>query len=39
VTDKLQRFRTIGWYGILGWALYRDESLVRLESGSSVAAL
>jgi N4-gp56 family major capsid protein len=39
VTDKLQRFRTVGWYGVLGWALYRDESLVRIESASSVAAL
>jgi N4-gp56 family major capsid protein len=39
VTDKLQRFRTTGWYGVLGWALYRDESLVRLESSSSVATL
>jgi len=36
VTDKLMRFRTIGWYGITGFALYRDESLVRLESASSM---
>lgn len=36
VTDKLQRFRTIGWYGVLGWALYRDESIVRFESASSM---
>lgn len=39
VVDKLQRFRTIGWYGVLGWALYRDESLVRFESSSSMAGL
>lgn len=39
VIDKLQRFSTIGWYGILGWCLYRDESIVRFESSSSVAAL
>lgn len=39
VVDKLQRFTGIGWYGVLGWALYRDESLVRLETSSSVAAL
>lgn len=39
VTDKLQRFRTIGWYGVLGWALYRDESLVTIMSASSVPTL
>jgi N4-gp56 family major capsid protein len=39
VVDKLQRFRTIGWYGILGWALYRNESLVILQSASSVPTL
>lgn len=39
VVDKLQRFRTIGWYGVLGWALYRDESLVTLQSASSVPTL
>lgn len=36
VTDKLRRFRTVGWYAVTGWALYRDESLVRLESASSM---
>jgi len=39
VTDKLQRFRTVGWYGILGWALYRNESLVQILSGSTVPTL
>lgn len=39
VTDKLQRFRTVGWYGILGWVIYRDEALYRIESGSSVSTL
>lgn len=39
VTDKLQRFRTLGWYGLLGWCLYRNESLVTLQSSSSVANL
>jgi len=39
VVDKLQRFRTIGWYGVLGWALYRNESLVILQSASSVPTL
>lgn len=39
VVDKLARFRTIGWYGVLGWALYRNESLVILQSASSVPTL
>lgn len=39
VIDKLQRFRTVGWYGLLGWAMYRNESLVVLQSSSSVAGL
>lgn len=39
VTDKLQRFRHVGWYGVYGHALYRDEALVTVYSGSSVAAL
>lgn len=39
VTDKLSRFRTVGWYGVLGWGIYRNEALVRLETGSSVSGL
>jgi hypothetical protein len=39
VTDKLMRFRPMGWYGVLGFAIYRDEALYRIESGSSIAAL
>ena len=39
VTDKLMRFRPIGWYGVLGFSLYRDEALYRLEHGSSIGAL
>ena len=27
VTDKLMRFRPIGWYGVLGFARYREEAL------------
>ena len=37
VTDKLNRFRPIGWYGVLGFARYREEALYRIESGSSIA--
>lgn len=36
VTDKLMRFRPIGWYGVLGWSLYRQEALVRVETTSSI---
>lgn len=39
VTDKLSRFRTIGWYGVYGFCLYRNESLVQIHSGSSVSTL
>ena len=39
VTDKLMRFRPIGWYGVLGWSIYRQEALYRIETGSSIAAL
>lgn len=39
VTDKLMRFRPIGWYGVLGFARYREAALYRIESGSSIAAL
>lgn len=37
VTDKLMRFRPIGWYGVLGHKIYRDQALYRIESGSSIA--
>lgn len=39
ITDKLMRFRPIGWYGVLGWSIYRQAALYRIESGSSIAAL
>lgn len=39
MVDKLMRFRPVGWYGILGWALYRSEGVVVMHSGSSVASL
>ena len=39
VVDKLNRFHTIGWYGVLGWTIFRQESLLRYESSSSVATL
>lgn len=36
VTDKLRRLRPVGWYGFLGWGLYRQDSLLRLETTSSM---
>jgi N4-gp56 family major capsid protein len=36
VVDKLMRFRPIGWYGVLGFARYREAALVRIESSSSI---
>ena len=36
IVDKLMRFRPIGWYGVLGWSRYREPSLVRIESTSSI---
>ena len=39
VTDKLMRFRPMGWYGVLGFARYREEALFRIETSSSIAAL
>jgi N4-gp56 family major capsid protein len=37
VTDRLKRFQPIGWYGVLGFARYREDALYRIESGSSIA--
>jgi len=37
VVDKLMRQRPIGWYGVLGHAVYRQEALYRIESASSIA--
>jgi len=35
VTDKLMRFRPIGWKGLLGWARYREEALWRIHTSAS----
>lgn len=37
VVDKLTRFQPLGWYGVAGWARYREEALIRAESASSIA--
>jgi len=33
--DFFNRQYALGWYGILGWARFREEALRRIESGSS----
>lgn len=34
--DRFRRFMTVGWYGLLGWSRYREESLQRVESIASI---
>lgn len=36
ITDKLGRFRPLGWYGVAGWKIYRNEALIRAETSSSI---
>lgn len=36
VVDKLNRFRPVGWHGIINWAIYRQAALFRVETASSV---
>jgi N4-gp56 family major capsid protein len=38
VTDKLMRFRPIGWYGVLGWGRFREECIQRVETTASSEA-
>jgi N4-gp56 family major capsid protein len=35
ITDKLMRARPIGWKGLIGWSIYRQEALFQIETGSS----
>lgn len=37
IVDKLMRARPLGWYSLQGWSIYRQDSLYRLETGSSIA--
>jgi N4-gp56 family major capsid protein len=37
VVDSLRRFTPMGWYGLLGWARYREDALIRAETWSSIA--
>jgi len=36
IVDKLARFRPLGWYGVAGWKIYRNEALIRAECTSSI---
>jgi N4-gp56 family major capsid protein len=36
IVDKLGRFRPLGWYGVGGWKIYRNEALIRAESTSTI---
>jgi hypothetical protein len=36
VVDALMRNRPIGWYGLLGWSLYRPQASWLVRSASSV---
>jgi N4-gp56 family major capsid protein len=38
IPDRLNRFNPMGWYGFLGWTVFRQKALYRLETGSSLAA-
>lgn len=38
ITDKLMRFRPIGWYGVFGHAVYRQKALIRVETSASIPA-
>lgn len=38
VTDKLRRLTPIGWYWLGGYARFREESLYRVESSSSIGS-
>lgn len=38
VVDKLRRFNPIGWYHLVGYGRFREQSLQRVESSSSIGA-
>jgi N4-gp56 family major capsid protein len=39
VTDHLRRFVPIGWYQLVGYSVFRQAALLRIESSSSIQAL
>jgi N4-gp56 family major capsid protein len=36
VVDKLKRFQPIGWYGVLGYGIYRGNALFRIETAATL---
>lgn len=36
ISDPLRRKLTIGWHGVLGWGVYRQKSLLRIETQSTL---
>lgn len=34
--DKLRRFKNVGWYGVVGWSIYRQAALYRVETGTTL---
>ncbi len=36
VTDSLRRFNTVGWYHLVGYAIFRQACLRRIETSSSI---
>ena len=38
VTDSLRRFQTVGWYHLVGYGRFREASLQRIETSSSIGA-
>jgi N4-gp56 family major capsid protein len=36
VVDKLSRFQPLGWYGVAGWSIYRQQALILSQSTSSI---
>lgn len=36
VTDSLRRFQTVGWYHLVGYGRFREASLQRIETASSI---
>ena len=35
VVDKLNRFRPVGWHGIINWSVFRQAALYRIETAAS----
>jgi N4-gp56 family major capsid protein len=36
VVDKLKRFASIGWYSLVGYSIFRSESLVRIKTSANL---